>query len=83
MGDQPRIIGKVLDLEPGSAHGDAQGLGFVASGYRASVVVAQHDDWHTLQPGLEHALTTHVEVVPIYQCVHSEYLTLRTSLCCW
>lgn len=72
MGHQPSIVSKVLDLEPGSAHGDAQGLGFVASGHRATVVVAQNDYRHALQTWLEHALTLHVKIISIDQGKHRE-----------
>ena len=53
------------DLEQGSAHGDAQGLGFVGAGHGATVVVGQHDDGFSVQFRTENAFAGSVEVVAV------------------
>lgn len=61
------LLGEALKLEPGRPHWHAERFRFVASGYGAAIVVAQHDDRLVVEFGIEDALTGDVEVVYVDQ----------------
>ena len=69
-GDEAGLLFQVADLEEGRAHLDAQGLGFVAAGNRAAVVVGQDHDRAAVQAWLEDALATRIEVVAVEKRDH-------------
>ncbi|MNG03982.1 hypothetical protein D3C84_870860 [compost metagenome] len=60
------LLQLVLDLEIRLAHLH-EGLGIVAAGDHAAVIVAQHNDGHAGQVRAEHSFATGVEAVAIDQ----------------
>ena len=60
----------ILDLEIRVAHLDAERLGFVGAGHRASVVVRQHDDRFPVQVRTENPFAGSEEIVAVGEGVH-------------
>src|SRR5690606_29130649 len=58
---------QVADAEPGSAHGDAHGLGLGRARDGAAVVVGQHDDGLAFQRGPQNAFAGAIEAVAVDQ----------------
>ena len=67
------------DFELGIAHLDAEGLGFVAAGDHAAVVVAQDDDGASVQRGLKDALAGGVEIVAIHEAEEARHGSQRVN----
>src|SRR5665647_3287923 len=61
----------MLDLAPRCPHGNAQRLGFVRAGNRATVVVAEYHHRATIQAWAKYPLAAHKKVVSIHQRIHS------------
>lgn len=76
-GDEAGLLFQVADLEEGRAHLDAQGLGFVAAGDGAAVVVGQDHDRAAVQAGLKDALAARVEVVAVEERNHGLAIMFR------
>src|SRR5690606_13017272 len=79
--DDSVSAGEILQLMPGGAHGDADGLGLGGAGHHAAVVVGQ--DHHRLadQARLEELLAGRVEVVAVDQgeAGHRRWMAQRTT----
>ncbi len=60
----------LLDLEIRVAHLEAEGLGLVAAGDHAAVIVGQHDDRAVAQRGVEYPLARRIKVIAIHQGKH-------------
>ena len=59
------LLDEGAGLEQGLAHFESNGLGFGGAGDDAPVVVAQDNDGHSVEGGLEGPLAADVEVVAI------------------
>ena len=58
-------IGILLDLEGGTARGDACGFGLVAAGDDASVIVGEDNNFFPVEPRVKHPLTGNKEIIAV------------------
>ena len=63
-------VGIFPDFEGRTSHGNASGLGFVAAGNDATVVVGKDNDFLPVESRVKHPFTGYKEIIAVNQAVH-------------